>query len=136
MAPAKVGDSDVLKIWWRMNNIKTRVVKPKYNVGQHVRISKEKMHFAKGAEQNNSTEIFRVPKVIKSLPRPVYELQDLNDTPILASFIRRSLYLFVSRNGRNTSFIKSCVNALDMALGKCSSTGLLPHRLRLLDPRE
>jgi hypothetical protein len=30
IAPAKVGDSDVLKIW-RMNNIKTRVVKVKYS---------------------------------------------------------------------------------------------------------
>jgi hypothetical protein len=52
MAPAKVGVSDILKIWRRMNNIKTRVVKPKYSVGQYVRISKEKMRFAKGAEQN------------------------------------------------------------------------------------
>jgi hypothetical protein len=36
MAPAKVGDSDVLKIW-RMNNIKTRVVKPKYIVSARKR---------------------------------------------------------------------------------------------------
>ena len=91
MAPAKVGDSDVLKIWRRMNNIKTRVVKPKYSVGQHVRISKEKMHFAKGAEQNYSTEIFRVTKVIKRRPRPVYELQDLNNTPIDGQFYQEEL---------------------------------------------
>jgi hypothetical protein len=64
MAPAKVGHSDVLKIWRRMNNIKTRIVKPKYSVGQHVRISKEKMLFAKWAEQNYSTEIFPVTEVI------------------------------------------------------------------------
>jgi hypothetical protein len=55
MAPAKIGDSNILEIWRRMNNIKTRVIKPKFSVGQHVRISREEMHFAKAAEQNFST---------------------------------------------------------------------------------
>jgi hypothetical protein len=90
MAPAKVIDLDILEIWRRMN-IRTRVVKPKYSVGQHVRISKEKMHFAKGAEQNYSTEIFRVTKVIRRRPRPVYELQDTNNTPIDGQFYQEEL---------------------------------------------
>jgi hypothetical protein len=77
MAPAKLSDSDILDIWRRMNNIRTRVVKPKYSVLQNVRISKEKMRFAKGAEQNYSTKLFRVAKAIKRLPRPVYELEDV-----------------------------------------------------------
>ena len=59
-----------------------RVAKVKFSVGQHVRISKEKMKFAKGGEQSFSTEIFRVTKVIERRPRPVYELEDLNKTPI------------------------------------------------------
>jgi hypothetical protein len=91
MAPAKVGDSDILKIWKRLNNIKTRVVQPKYSVGQYVRISKEKMRFAKGGEQNYSMEIFRVTKVIRRRPRPVYELQDLNNTPIDGQFYQEEL---------------------------------------------
>jgi len=41
-----------------------RVAKAKFRVGQHVRISKDKMKFAKGAEQNFSTVIFRIAKVI------------------------------------------------------------------------
>jgi hypothetical protein len=45
-----------------MNNMRTSVVKPQYSVGQHIRISKEKMRFAKGAEQNYFTQIFRVKK--------------------------------------------------------------------------
>jgi hypothetical protein len=73
MVPAKVGESDVLEIWRRMNNIRTRVVMPKYSVGQDVRISKEKMRFAKGANQNYSKEIFRVTKVIKRRTRPLEE---------------------------------------------------------------
>ena len=49
----------------------------RYSVGQQVRISKEKLKFAKGGEQNYMTEIFRICKVIRRVPRPVYELQDL-----------------------------------------------------------
>ena len=59
MAPARVTDSDFLGIWRRMNHKSSRVrtVKGKFRVGQHVRISKEKMKFAIGYEQNISTEI-------------------------------------------------------------------------------
>ena len=35
-----------------------------FNVGQHVRISKKKMKFANGSEQNYTDEIFRIVKVI------------------------------------------------------------------------
>ena len=63
-----------------------RVAKIKFTVGQHVRISKEKMKFAKGGEQNFSTEIFCITKVIERRPRPVYELEDLNKTPIEGQF--------------------------------------------------
>jgi hypothetical protein len=45
-------------------------------VGKHVRISKEKMKFAKPAEHNFSTKIFRKTKVIDRHPRTVYELED------------------------------------------------------------
>jgi len=58
------------------------LAKVKFSVGQHVRISKEKMKFAKSDEQTFSTEIFRITKVIERRPRPVYELEDLNNTPI------------------------------------------------------
>jgi len=58
---------------------------------QHVRISKEKMRFAKAAEQNFSTEIFKDAKVIGSRPRAVYELEDLNGTPIDGQFYREEL---------------------------------------------
>jgi len=57
---------------------------------QHVRISKEKMRFAKAAEQNFSTEIFRVAKVIDRRPRAVYEQEDLTARQSKASFIARN----------------------------------------------
>jgi hypothetical protein len=60
--------------------------KAKYSVGQHVRISKKKMKFAMSVEQNFSTEVFQIIKVIHRTPRPVYELQDLNNQLIDGQF--------------------------------------------------
>ena len=56
--------------------------KLKFRVSQHVRISKEKMKFAKGGEQNYTTEIFKVRKVVHRTPRPVFELEDLQGREI------------------------------------------------------
>ena len=93
MAPSKVTESDILAIWKRVNKTQLHVpnIKAKYKVGQHVRISKQKMKFAKGAEHNFSQEIFRINKVIKRTPRPVYELEDLNKTPIEGQFYQEEL---------------------------------------------
>ena len=75
MAPAAVTDKHVLAICKMMNaRSRVRVGKVKFNVGQRVRNSKEKRKFAKGSEQNYSYEIFRIVKVIRITPRPVYEL--------------------------------------------------------------
>jgi hypothetical protein len=49
------------------------------------------MRFAKGAEQNYSTVIFRVTKVIKRRPWSVSELQDLKKTPIEGQFYHEEL---------------------------------------------
>ena len=88
MAPFQVSDKDVLAIWHRLNGNASRVrsVKAKY-----VRISKEKVRFAKSAEQNFTTEIFRIIKVIHRTPLPVYELEDLNKTPINGQFYHEEL---------------------------------------------
>jgi len=41
---------------------------------------KENAKFAKSSEQNFSTDIFQIVKVIPRTPCPVYELEDLNKT--------------------------------------------------------
>ena len=43
-----------------------RVAKVRFSVVQHVHVSKEKKKFAKGGEQNLSSEIFRITKVIEA----------------------------------------------------------------------
>ena len=73
MAPADVRVTDVLTIWNKMRDKEARtrrLSRPKFRVGQHVRISKEKMKFAKGGEQNYTTEIFKIRKVVYRTPPP------------------------------------------------------------------
>jgi hypothetical protein len=72
---------------------KIPIAKPRYRVGQHVRISKEKMKFPKGGEQNYTTEVFRIIKVILRTPRPVYELEDMNYKVIDGQFYNEELTL-------------------------------------------
>jgi hypothetical protein len=93
MAPSKVTDNNILAIWKRLQQIEQRIrrTQAKFRVGHHVRIRKEKMIFAKGSEQNYSTEIFEIIKVIPKIPRPVYELEDLKQTPIEGQFYPEEL---------------------------------------------
>jgi hypothetical protein len=49
------------------------------------------MTFRIGDEQNFCQEIFRINKVIKRTPRPVYEMEDLNKTPIEGQFYQEHL---------------------------------------------
>jgi uncharacterized protein YggE len=49
------------------------------------------MKFAKAAEHNFSTEIFRIVKVIHRRPQVAYELEDLNGTPIDGQFYSEEL---------------------------------------------
>jgi len=49
------------------------------------------------AEQNFSTEIFRIAKVIERRPRPLYELEDLNGTLIEGQSYQEDLPGFASR---------------------------------------
>jgi hypothetical protein len=93
MVPSRVIDADVLAIWRRMET-KSQLVPvamAKFLVGQHIRISKDKKNFAKAAEHNCSTEIFRIVKVIHRRPRAVYELEDLYCTPINDQFLQEEL---------------------------------------------
>ena len=89
MAPGDVRGTDVLTIWYKMQG-KTdrtrRLSKLKFWVGQRLRNSKENMKFAKGGEQNYTTEIFKVRKVVHRTPRSVFEVEDLRGHEIEGQF--------------------------------------------------
>jgi hypothetical protein len=70
MARSKVKDSDILEIWNRIRARQSAVKRAvaRFRVGQYVRISKEKVKFAKGGKQTSTTEIFKKLKVVHKTP--------------------------------------------------------------------
>ena len=71
-----------------MNSLCTKIPRGrvKYQVGDLVRITNEKVKFTNGYEQTFSREIFWVDKVIQRVPQPVYEQSDLQGRPIEGQF--------------------------------------------------
>ena len=61
------------------------VTKPKFKIGDRVRISKYKNIFAKGYTQNWSEEVFIVSKIKSTVPL-TYVISDLNGEKIAGSF--------------------------------------------------
>jgi len=122
MAPANVTDSDIFVLWKRMQKRRGKVcvkIAP-YSVGQHFRISK-KAKFAKSAEQNFSTEVFRIIKVIHRTPRPMYELDDLNRKVIDGKFYEE---LTPVRTTKQTQF------QIDKILATRTRRGIKQHLVR------
>jgi hypothetical protein len=93
MAPDRVSPTNVYTVWQRVNRLQARIPvgQVKFNVGDHVGISKQKVLFAKGYEQTYSADIFRVTQVIQRKPQPVYQLTDLQDRPIEGMFYNYEL---------------------------------------------
>ena len=63
---------------------------PKFNNGDHVRVSKYKNIFAKGYTQNWSEEVFVFSKIKDTVPW-TYVISDLNGKPITGSFYEKEL---------------------------------------------
>ena len=93
MASSRVTDACVHFLWRRMEVMNRPVgdATTKFCVGQHVRISKEKMKFAKAAELNFSSEIFRFVNLIDRRPQAIYVLEDLKGTPIDVQFYQEEM---------------------------------------------
>ena len=93
MPPSKVNPRNIYSVWQKMNSLRAKIPhgRVKFKVGDLVRITKEKVKFAKGYEKNFSTEIFRIVKVIQRVPQPVYELSDLQARPIEGQFYNYEL---------------------------------------------
>ncbi|GFW09881.1 chromo domain-containing protein [Trichonephila clavipes] len=92
MTPASVTEtnhSQVCKnLYGKQNNKK--VNKPNYRLNDTVRISKEKLLFEKGYEQNWTREIFTIHQIIRRNPI-VYKLKDLAGEVIRGTFYEQEL---------------------------------------------
>jgi hypothetical protein len=91
---SQVNPKNIYAVWQRLKGLRSRIpegrVKFKIDL---VRITKEKLKFAKGYEQNYPTEIFRVVKVINRKPQSVYELrfkESANRKPVLQLRVGKS----------------------------------------------
>lgn len=90
--PVSVTKENQGQIWETLygNSQQIRVSKKDLKVGDTVRISKAKMHFEKGYEQNWTREIFTIEKIIPRNP-VVYKLKDLAGETIKGTFYKQEL---------------------------------------------
>ena len=63
---------------------------PKFKVGYHVRMSKNKNIFAKGYTPNWSKEVFEIKRVKNTVPW-AYVINDLNGDEIIGTFYEKEL---------------------------------------------
>ena len=84
---------------------------PKFRVGDHVRISKNKNIFAKGYYPNWSEEIFAVEKIKNTVPW-TYEIKALNREKIVGSFYEKELQKTDQKEFRIEKVIKKKENKL------------------------
>ena len=85
MKPINVKDNTYVNIGKEVND-----KDPKFNVGNHVRISKYKNIFAKGYTPNWSEEIFVIKEMKNAVPW-TYVINDLNDEEIIGTFYEKEL---------------------------------------------
>ena len=86
----KMKPTDVTFDSYAEYNEDANVTKPKFKVGDHVKISKYKSIFSKGYTQNWSEDVFVVSK-IKDTVRSTYVISDLNGEPITGNFYEKEL---------------------------------------------
>lgn len=95
MRPCDVNFNNIMTVWRNLyeksNSLSENTKKPKYKVGDHVRISKYKHIFQKGYETNWSDEIFIITSIINRKPWVVYTLKDLENEPITGTFYEKEL---------------------------------------------
>ncbi len=93
MAPAKVKHEDEIVIRQKLyGGIHQRTKVYKYQVGDHVRISKARRLFKKGYLPNWTEEVFIITKRNSSAgTEPVYTIKDLNEEVIEGTFYEKEL---------------------------------------------
>ena len=85
MKPIDVKDNTYIHIDKEVND-----KKPKFKVGDHVRISKYKKFFAKGYNPNWSKKTFVIKKIKNTVPW-IYVINDLNGEGIIGTFYEKEV---------------------------------------------
>lgn len=72
--------------------------KPKFKVGDTVRISILRTNFSRGYHQNFTTEIWTVSEVLDNLPQPRYKVKDANGEILLSVLNENELVAFEKKD--------------------------------------
>ena len=88
MAPSEVNSTNQETVWQRLHGHES-VGKPKFRVGDRVRIRKAKRHFEKGYMANWTEELFTIVDAHRSDP-PVYRLVDWHGDKLDGTFVLRT----------------------------------------------
>ena len=117
MTPVKASKiENEIRVWRNLypKHLEIRDIKPKFSIGDKVRISKKKKTFEKGYTTRWTEEIFTIVEVKHTLP-VTYKIADLNGEEILGTFYepelqKTSQQLFriekVIKRGKNKSLVK------------------------------
>ena len=90
MKPVDVKDNTYIDSMELHSNKEINDEDPKFKVGDHVRISKYKIIFAKGYTPNWFEEVFVIKKVKYMVPHK-YVTNDFNDEEIIGAFYEKEL---------------------------------------------
>ena len=92
MKPVDVRDNTYIDFEKEVNN-----KDPKFKVGDHVRISKDKNIFAKGYMPSWSEEVFVIKKVKSTVPW-TYVINDFNGEEIIGTFMKKNCKRLIKKN--------------------------------------
>ena len=94
---------------------------PKFKVGYHVRMSKNKNIFAKGYTPNWSKEVFEIKRVKNTVPW-TYVINDLNGDEIIGTFYEKELQKTNQQEFRIEKVIKRKGDKLYVKWKGCDSS--------------
>lgn len=78
-------------VWHQLYKEKGKLKKPKFSIGDYVRISKHRQIFDKGYVPQWTEEIFQIASVFLHKTEPLYKITDLNKEDIEGTFYEKEL---------------------------------------------
>lgn len=69
-----------------IQNTRRKRVKPKFKIGQKIRINKWENAFARSFTPNFTDEIFKIAKIMQRMPLPGYKIEALDGEEIIGTF--------------------------------------------------
>lgn len=91
MKPVDVTEKNETKVWLKQYANVEKNPKPKFKVGDHVRIPKHKTVFTKGYEEKWTDEVFIIDSINTKYKPTLYTLKDENEEIIQGSFYAQEL---------------------------------------------